>query len=181
MSVFSDLSSAERAEIDQAVLLAYEMPGGGVRTKAEATEEFLAFMASAVQAHREYADALRGEWEVAGAASFIHQRWKGMKPVSFRRDDGSTVVRSARRGTTVVDSSGVRHDVQLDLELWGREDLLQGIASAQARIESERVTIAQYLWLLDLLESTGTAFVQEGLDARGMDLDEYLASREVAA
>lgn len=188
MSAFSDLPAADRAEIDRAIQEAFEDSEASlltgtprVRTRADATEHFLQFIASATQAHREYADALRREWEEAGASAFVVQRWKALQTVHFRGPDGSAVPRPARRGTRVIDDSGVTRYVQLHMLSFDRDALERGIVEAAQRIESEQITIATYRHLLHLLDETGATFVQEGLDAKGMSLDEYLASREAGA
>ena len=178
MSVFSGLSIEDRAEIDAAIRVSYDE---GSSTLAGAVEEFLDWMASATQAHREYADALRGEWELAGATKFVRERWGSMRHVHFRRADGSTEVRPGNRGTLRVNELGRQQWEAKPLDLWDTDRLQRGIADCVRRIETERTTIANYRRLLDLLETTGCTFVHEGLAAVGQTLDEFLTADSASA
>lgn len=181
MSVFSGLSAADRAEIDRAIRCSYERNDGTVRTVTEATQEFLSWLASATQAHREYADVLRSEWEHSGAEKFVKERWKALSTVHFKRADGSTAARPGNRGVLRTGNDGRATWVQPSMLLWGAEDLRQGIADAARSIDQARVTIANYRYLLALLDRTGCTLVHEALDAIGMSLDEYLATNDFAA
>lgn len=176
MSVYSDLTAVERAEIDQAVGDSFAREDGSVRTLTEATEHFLMFIASATQAHRSYADALRSEWETVGAARFLRDRRKSTQ-VTFRGEHGEPVRRSSMRGTRIVTSSGGEVWIQEDIHIHTREMLEQGIRDAAAQIDSVRITIATYRALLALLDEHPSArFVADALAERGTTLDEYLAA-----
>lgn len=182
MSAFEDLSTAERAEVDAAVRDAY-IDGDRIRTHAEAVELFDAHIADAVQAHRIWAEALLDQWRRDGQAAFIARRWKALDgPVRMQDPkSGAVVLRNKRRGTKTVTAVGAERDVQLSLDLWDVAMLERGIIEATRRIDAERVTIANYRALLDLLSRTGSRYVSEALDSIGQSLDEFLAADVGAA
>jgi len=175
MTTFNDLPAGDRAEIDAAIVAAYEADDGSTRTHAEAREIFDKFVASAVQAHRTWAGILLDWWRVEGETRFLRDRLKA--PTFALLHNGRKRKRSVHRGTQVRDDTGKATWVQPSLLTFDAEQLKNAISQSVRRIEEERANIHMYRALLDLLEETGAALVGDALGQRGQSLEEFLADR----
>ena len=179
MKHYDRLSPEERAEVDAAVHDAYMCDDGTIRPHAEADKRFSHFVDDAIQAHREWPDILIDAWQEEGRRAFLKSRWSNAKIFDVVHK-GKIRKRRERRGTRVRDDDGGMVWIKEPLVDWTAEQLQAGIREGGGRIEEERVNIAMFRALLDLLEGSGCATPREALEARGMTLEEYLASRDAA-
>ncbi len=178
MTGYEDLSASDRAELDAAVRDAYRAEDGTVRTTAEAAEHFERFVASATQAGRGYIHELLDGWRRDGITTFIRRRWGSLKVDMRDPVSGEVVQRPANRGRKIIGQGGEPQWVADELEFWDAESLRAGIREARTRIQTERITIANYEALLQLLDDhPGCQFVHEALAILGKSLAEYLADQ----
>lgn len=176
MKYFDMLSPEERVEVEAAVHDAFVRDDDGIRTLMEADAEFDRYVTDAVQAHRPWAALLLDAWRDEGRRAFLKDRWKNSDvfALTYR---GKLRRRQKNRGTQVRDAEGRQGWVQAPLEFWTADQLRRAISESARRIEEERANIAMYRALLDLLEQTGQATVENGLQIVGMTLQEYLAQQ----
>ena len=178
MTSYEDLSAEARVELDNAVRDAFLAEDGSTRTTTQAAEEFEAFVSTATQAGREYMHELLDTWRRNGIRSFVQTRWSAMQRVRMvDPTTGKTIPRPGNRGRKETSADGAVTWVKETLMLWTADDLRAGIEECLARINSERITIANYRALLALLdEHPSVQFVHEALSEAGVSLDEYLAA-----
>src|SRR5690606_12959656 len=133
--------------VESAVVAAFvDDETGEVRTTRDAKAEFVAYMRSAQQAHREWADILMDEWDEKSAGNFALNLWK-------RQDAFTTTVsgvkrsRDLMRGTQRRSGEGTRADVQASLLDWTLDDIKQGIYAEAMRERESKVNRQTYIAL----------------------------------
>lgn len=178
MSNFDRLSREERAQVEAAVHDAYVDNEGGIRSHNEADALFDRYIADAVQAHRKWAGVLLDGWRDDGRRAFLRDRWRELAGRFGYLHKGRTRSRTMRRGTRVRHEDGAQRWVQEALIEWTADQLEAAIKDCAARIDEERANIAMYRALLELLKESGEPTVRLALEAKGVSLEEYLASKD---
>lgn len=172
--IYRMLSPEERAEYDALFHEAGYDEYGEQRPAHEIKERVHGLLQDAVRAGRTWAGYVIDDDVREGHL----KRFKGW--------DRTRQVVSTRYGERVVKRSAVmslrRRNSETGRTYWQgtlypdmtREDLLDVINGCEVRIGSERITIATARKLLVLLDETGGSTVRDALDARGLELQEYL-------
>lgn len=167
------MSPEERAEYDAIFEESCLDRDGELRPTSEAASDLLDRIEDANQAQRTWAKYVHDDLVMRGYRTAVRS-WQNEIRKHKTIVEGKVVSRKdAIRLRKIQDSGKLAWQPSMLPEATV-EDLTQLIALANARVQSERASIRDYMKLLDLMDETKEITVRGALKRIGMTMDEFL-------